>query len=174
MSQPVETTPLVKGTAVVNLGDGAKLGTVDHVYFDPDTKRVVGFSFHQGSFFGKTSGVIDMADVHGVGPDAVTITDASAIRSQLVLEARECELIELDDLLKRKVMTESGRYVGEVAAIKFGEASHGLTAIDVSPGNHEDNRSISAERIQQIGSDVIVIADAVERLPAAGRLVRVA
>lgn len=180
MSQAVETTPLVKGTAVVSLGDGAKLGTVDRVYLDPERKRIVGFSFHAGGLFAKTSGVVDIADVHGIGPDAVTIDDASAIRSQLVLDARECDLIELDDLLRRKVITEGGAFVGQVAAIRFGEESHGLTAIDVSPGAHQETRSIPADRIQRIGTDLIVIADAAEQRPvvqqhpAVGRLVRVA
>lgn len=166
-------TKLVKGTAVVSLGNGAKLGAVDHVYLDPRQKRIVGFSFHQGGLFAKTSGVIDIADVHGIGPDAVTIDDVSAIRSDLVLEAKGRDLVDLDDLLGRKVITAGGSLVGKVAAIRFGEDSHALVGLDVVPGDHQEHRLVPADRIEQLGTELIVVADAVER-PAARHLVRVA
>jgi sporulation protein YlmC with PRC-barrel domain len=166
-------TPLVKGTAVVDLADGKKLGTIDHVYLDPEKKRIIGFSFHSGGLFGKTSGVVDMADVHGIGPDAVTIDDASAIRSGVVIEARTSPLVDLDDLLKRKVITENGTFVGRVASIRFGEASHGLVAIEVAPEGDAEHRLIPADRIQQLGGELVVIAETAVRA-SAQRLVRVA
>jgi uncharacterized protein YrrD len=43
------STKLVKGTAVVSLEDGTKLGTIDTVFLDPGRKEIVGFSFHQGA-----------------------------------------------------------------------------------------------------------------------------
>ena len=46
-------TRLVKGTPVVSLADGATLGTIEHVYFDPDRMAVVGFTIrHGGGLFG--------------------------------------------------------------------------------------------------------------------------
>ena len=55
------STTLAKGTAVVSLADGTKLGTIDHVYLDPQRKEIVGFSFHQGGLFGgKPAGVVDV------------------------------------------------------------------------------------------------------------------
>lgn len=166
-------TKLVKGTAVVSLGNGAKLGNVDHVFLDPERKRIVGFSFHQGGLFGKTSGVIDIDDVHGIGADAVTIDDVSAVRSELVLEAKGCELIDLDDLLGRKVITAGGSFVGKVAAVRFGESSHALVSLEVEEEDRKEHRQVPAERIEQLGSELIVVAEAVERR-AVQHLVRVA
>ena len=34
----------VKGRPVINIVDGEKVGTIDHVYLDLAAKRVVGFS----------------------------------------------------------------------------------------------------------------------------------
>ena len=170
----------MKGTAVVSLADGKKLGTIDHVYLDPARKEIVGFSFHQGNglFGGKTTGMVDVSDVHSFGPDAVTVDDVTAVRSELALEAHRDELIDLEDLLKRKVLTEGGTFVGQVASVRFGQDSYRLTAIEVSPGFFQENRLIPGEEVEQIGAELIVVSNAVcgeaQARPAERRLVRVA
>jgi uncharacterized protein YrrD len=156
------STKLAKGTAVVSLADGTKLGTIDHVYLDPRRKEIVGFSFHQGGLFGgKLAGVVDVGNVHAFGPDAVTIDDASAVRSELAIDARCDGLIDLEDLLKRGVITEGGTAVGQVAAVRFGQDSYRLTAIEVAGGLFQGTRVIAADQIAQIGAELIVVADAV-------------
>jgi uncharacterized protein YrrD len=153
--------PLTKGTPVVSLADGTRLGTVDHVYFDPESKSVVGFTFHQGgSLFGRgSSGLVDITDVHSFGVDAVTITDVSAVRSELAVENRKEALLDLETLLHRTVMTESGTQVGRVRAIKFGDASYHLAGLDVDGPDGHDPAHISADRIQTIGDELIIIED---------------
>ena len=79
------TTRLVKGTPVISLADGSTLGAIDHVYFDPARLAVVGFTFHKGGLFGGgTSGLVEIADVHAFGPDAVTISDISVVASNII------------------------------------------------------------------------------------------
>ncbi len=172
------STKLVKGTSVVSLADGTKLGTIDEVYLDPGRKEIAGFSFHQGGLLGKTTGMVDISDVHAFGPEAVTVDDASVVRSELAVAALRTELIELERLLKRKVITEGGTYVGQVASVRFGQDSYRLTAIEVSPGFFQENRLIPAEAVEQIGAGLVVVADSVCReeaeKPAERRLVRVA
>ena len=65
--------------------------------------------------------------MHAFGPDAVTITDISVVKNDLAVETRRGDLLELEDLLKRPVMTDSGTRLGHVGAIQFGDASHRLT-----------------------------------------------
>ena len=123
------TTRLVKGTPVISLADGSTLGAIDHVYFDPERLAVVGFTFHKGGLLGSgTSGLVEIADVHAFGPDAVTITDISVVKNDLAVETRRGDLLDLEDLLKRPVMTDSGTRLGHVGAIQFGDASHRLAA----------------------------------------------
>lgn len=155
------TTKLTKGTPVISLADGVKLGTIDHVYLDPVRKEIVGFSFHQGGgFFGtKTTGLIDVSDIHAVGPDAVTIVDLSAVRSELAIGAHCEELTELEDVVKREVVTEGGTQVGKVTAIQFGEDSYRLTAIQVSSGFFPEPRLIGSQEIQHIGTELVVVAN---------------
>lgn len=154
-------TTLVKGTPVISLTDGSTLGAIDHVYFDPDRLAVVGFTFHQGGgLFGhSTSGLVDVADVHAIGSDAVTITDVSVVRSELAVEARRGELLELEHLLKRKVMTDSGTLIGHVGAIQFGDASYSLRALDVIEAGSNEHIRVEASEIQTIGEELIIVAD---------------
>ena len=154
------TTRLVKGTPVISLADGSTLGAIDHVYFDPDRLAVVGFTFHKGGLFGGgTSGLVEIADVHAFGPDAVTITDVSVVHSDLAVGARRGDLLELEELLKRTVMTESGTCLGHVGAIQFGDASHRLTALDVVAAGSSEHGRIGADEIQAIGDEMIIVAD---------------
>ena len=154
------TTRLVKGTPVISLADGSTLGAIDHVYFDPERLAVVGFTFHKGGLFGGgTSGLVDIADVHAFGPDAVTITDISVVQSDLAVESRRGNLLDLEDLLKRPVMTDGGTCLGHVGAIQFGDASHRLTAVDVVAAGSDEHSRIAADEIQAIGDEFIIVAD---------------
>ena len=153
------TTKLVKGMPVVSLADGATLGTIDRVYFDPGQMAVVGFTFHQrsGIFGGGTSGLIDISDVHAFGPDAVTVNDVAVVRSDLAVEVGHDELLELETLLKRTVMTESGETIGRVAEIQFGDSSHVLVALDVEAAGGP--RRVDAREIKTVGPELIIVAD---------------
>ena len=153
-------TRLAKGTSVVSLADGANLGSVDRVFLDPERRAIVGFTFHSGGFFGgKTTYMVDVTDIHAIGPDAVTLRDASSVRGEVAIQTR-CEgLIDLDALLKRQVMTEGGHLVGQVTAIEFEQDSYDLQRIEVTPSAPQPAETIAATRIAHIGSDLIVVAD---------------
>jgi uncharacterized protein YrrD len=168
------STRLVKGTAVISLADGAKLGAIDHVYLDPRRKEIVGFSFHSGGLFGKTSNMVDVSDVHSIGPDAVTLTDTSAVRSEIAINAKCEDLIELDDLLKRKVVTEGGTFVGQVTCIEFGLDSYRLTQIAVSSGLMRGTDTIHADDILNVAGELVVVSDAVCGAEAGGQVQAVA
>ena len=162
------TTKLVKGTPVVSLADGATLGTIDHVYFDAQRLAVVGFTFHQrgGLFGGGSSGLVDISDVHSFGADAVTVDDVSVVRSELAVDASDRNLLDLETLLNRTVMTANGTLVGRVAAIQFGDSSHALTALDVIGEGSDDHGRIAASEIQTIGPELIIVADPASVGPA--------
>jgi uncharacterized protein YrrD len=155
------TTPLVKGMPVVSLHDGSTLGMIDHVYVDPERRTVVGFTFHQGGslFGGGASGLVDSADVHAFGPDAVTIPDVSVVRSDVAVASRRRDLLELEDLLHRPVITAGGMLVGQVAAVQFSEVSYQLTALDVLEAGTHEHRRLEAAAIQTIGEEWIIVAE---------------
>jgi uncharacterized protein YrrD len=146
---------------VVSLGNGATLGSIDHVYFDPQRLAVVGFTVQHGNglFGGSRVGLVDIADVHAFGPDAVTIDDVAVVHSDVALEPRRADLLDLEALLHRTVMTAGGERLGHVVAILFGDASFRLVGLDVAEPGIETPLRISAEAIQTIGDDWIIVAE---------------
>ncbi len=154
----------VKGLAVVSIADGKKLGSVNHIFVDPVQKQVVGFAVSSGhgllSSEPDQGMVVDASDVHSLGPDALTLTDASAARGE-AMNSAYAGLLDTDQLTKRKVLTEGGTMVGGVASLEFDPTSYRLTGIEVSPGFFQTNRMISVDQVTNIGEELIVVSDAV-------------
>ena len=154
----------VRGLAVLAIGDGTKVGTIDHAYLDLAAKRVVGFSISGGvgPFGGAREGAPTVAasGVRSMGPDALTLDDVAAAHAAWT-GASYGPLAPLDELAGRKVVTEGGTNVGEVASIAFDDRTFDLTEIEVSPGFFKTNKHIPIEHLVRIGQDVLVVADAV-------------
>ena len=152
----------LKGLAVISIADGEKLGTVDGIFVEPAAKQVVGFAVKHGGglLHPAQPDLIDVDDVHSLGPDALTLDDKGRIRGDQT-RARRNELVELDDLLKRKVVTEGGTFVGQVAGVDVDEATFRLQQVEVSPGFFKSNRQVPIDQVVSVGHDLIVVADAV-------------
>jgi uncharacterized protein YrrD len=151
--------PLHKGTPVVSLADGVSVGAIEHVYLDPERRAVVGFSLQERGWLGGPTGLVETADVNAFGPDAVTIDDASVVRSEVARAAWHGSLLDLEALLKRTVITAGGRRLGQVSAIEFSPVSYRLTALKVTAAHGKRAMHITAHEIHTIGEEYIVVAD---------------
>ena len=154
----------VNGLAVISIADGAKLGTVEHAYLDPAAKRLAGFAARRGGgLLGPAPDrglVIDVDEVHSLGPDALTLDRADAARGADAA-ADYGELLPLADLGKLKVVTDGGTYIGQVVSAGFDERTFELTEIEASPGFFQANRRIPIDQVVTIGVDVVVVTSAV-------------
>lgn len=154
----------VRGVAVVSIADGAKIGTIDRAFLDPATRRIVGFSLGSGggllSGGGEPAMTIDVNEIHSLGPDAITVDSAAAARGAET-SAAAASLVDLEDLTKRKVLTEGGTLVGNLVSVDFDERSFQLTQVEASPGFFKSNKHIPIDQITSIGSDVVIVVDAV-------------
>jgi uncharacterized protein YrrD len=152
----------IHGLAVVSIADGAKVGTIDRIYLDPVGKQIVGFAIKpEGARLSRdTPNLIDVDDVHSLGPDALTLSDTGAVRGDRT-RAYLDGLVATDDLTKRKVVTEGGTYVGEVADLEFADGGYALTGIEVSPGFFKSNKLVPTDQIVNIGAELVMVSDAV-------------
>ena len=155
----------IKGLRVIDLADGVTLGTIDQIFLDPGTKRIVSFGLSadpEGLDRSQPRQVIAADAVRTLGADALTVASppTGAVRSTPTSD-RPTTLVEIDDLIKRQVMTESGTLLGEVAAAQVVPETLQLARIEVSPGFFKGNRWFPAERITRLGGDVVVVAEAV-------------
>jgi sporulation protein YlmC with PRC-barrel domain len=152
----------IRGLPVISIADGTRVGTVDLVYLDLAAKRVVGFSITDG--VGPFGGARDNAptvaasSVHSLGPDALTLDDVTAAHAAWVGGAYG-PLETLHDVVGRKVVTEGGTDVGQVAAVEFDEQTFAITEVEVSPGLMKTNTRIPLDQLVRIGQDVVVVAD---------------
>lgn len=155
----------LKGLAVISIQDGEKLGTIDRVFIDADAKKVVGFGVGQGGGLlpmaeSSEPELIDVDDVHAVGHDAVTLADKGAIRGDQTRAQLE-GLMELDELIKLKVVTEGGTVVGEVASVEINDRGFAFRELEVSPGFFKSNRHLPIREVISIGLDLVVVDNAV-------------
>jgi len=153
-------TKHINGISVVSLDAGEKLGSVNDIIFDDDGHAVAALGVHVAS----GSRAADLPepswltakDVHAIGPDALTVQSASVLQASPPAGAT----LHLDDLLKRKVVTESGVYVGQVASVEVADNGPDVTAIEVSPGLLKSNRMVPIDQVSNIGEEMVIVTDA--------------
>lgn len=153
-------TKRIKGLQVVTLA-GVNVGSVDQIFFDPTTKHVAGFVLQADPTLPDGSPrLVDVGDVHALGADALTLPDATAVRGTAA-GSRLAELVQMDDMAKRQVVTESGTLLGQIASIELDPETLQLARIEVSPGFFKCNKWIAAEQVTRLGADAIMVADAI-------------
>jgi uncharacterized protein YrrD len=148
----------VKGLAVINVTDGAKVGEVERVFLDPKKKQVVGFVIDPGGglLSPEASLLADTVEVHSLGSGALTL-DSAAPRGGDT-SARYGDLIDLATLHGRQVFTADGSYLGTIGSASFDERSFAMSTIEVSGGLFESTKEIPVSQIMTIGPEVVVVA----------------
>lgn len=155
----------VNGISVVSIGTGEKVGSVSELLLDLHEKRIAAFVL--GGSSGLTGGVLSSdaappqylpADqVHAIGPDALTVQDGTVVNETGPAE----DVTPLSDLTKRKVVTEGGTYVGQIASVELDEQSMRLTHLEVSPGFFKSNQMVDTGQIITVGPEMVIVDDAV-------------
>ena len=157
----------IKGLAVVTLGTGQKVGTVDDFYFDTMTRKVLAFVVKTNLF---STRVLRARDVNNVGADAIT----SASENILIKESEDESLKALflgRDILHYRVLSEGGTVIGTIDDV-FMDISIPtqivVTDMELAGGLKEritgHHATFSAEKVASYGKDVIVIPDGVAQL----------
>jgi uncharacterized protein YrrD len=147
------------GRPVVSIETGQRLGSIDQIVFEPDGRKVAAFTVHSDTVGGiispeqPTASWLLAGDIHAIGPDAITVASPESLRE--TIERQEYFLA--GDLVRRKVVTEGGALVGNVAAIHFDPQSLAVTDFEISRGFFKSNPKIGFEHVVTVGHDVIVV-----------------
>lgn len=154
----------LKGIAVISINTGQKLGVVDQIALDPSGRHVAAFTVHSG---GNTSMIttelpdaswLPVKKITAVGPDAITVRSTSALQAS----ADEQDLILSADILKRKVVTKGGTYLGDIAALHFDEKSLDITSFEISHGFLKSSTEVSIDHLINIGEAIVIVDDAAD------------
>ena len=107
------------GRAVVDVDAAEKLGRIDRIVLDPESRRVAGFVVSSGSsiFNNGKDLLLPASCVHAVGPDAVTVHRSDAADADASLEG----LPRVSDITGRKVVSDTGRMLGTVDDVLIDE-----------------------------------------------------
>jgi uncharacterized protein YrrD len=124
------------GRAVVDVDAAEKLGKIDRIVLDPESRRVAGFVVSKGSsiFSNDADIVISASCVHAVGPDAVTVHRTAGFDSGTTLDS----LPRVSDIAGRKVVSDQGRLMGTVDDVLIDENDGRIVGYALSGDGFDD------------------------------------
>ena len=154
----------IKGTPVVGLKQGEKLGTVEDFYFDPSTFYIYALVVQTAPF---TSMALHTADISGLGKDAITTPGQNELQDK-TRDQRLSTLPQGKDLLSRKIMSAGGNVVGSVGHLLVAATLPNelrITAVELTGGilehlGFQAPQYISTQEIHY-GADTLIIPDSV-------------
>jgi len=154
----------LRGTAVVTLSDGKKIGSCDDFYFEPQTQNIYALRVKTGLLSHK---IVPVASINAVGQDAITIPNEDALRSESD-DPRVGSLISGEGLNKYRVMSAGGTLVGNIGTALLDvstPAALRVAAFELSGGIREQLSgkypTFAASQVVSYGQDVLIVPDEV-------------
>lgn len=149
----------INGLAVVGVAGAQKLGTVDNAVVDLKAQQVLALLVQEGHILRK-EGAVPLADMVGVGSDAVTIHDASDLNDLSKFPHLQGQA-RMTDIIGAKVVATDGDDLGRVGDIEFDLPGGQITAYLLHEGIinrlRGEQHDIPREKVQSIGRNLIVV-----------------
>lgn len=154
----------LKGMPVLSLQEGEVLGRVREAIIDTAAGRVVALTLDRRTPGGEHQ-VVATANIRSVGKEAITVEDRTSV-VPISRIPRFKELAQKGKPLRgRVVMTEGGSRLGRVGDVTVDESNFHLTSF-ILQAFWGRGQVIPMERVRAIGTDVVVVWEAPEVLPA--------
>ena len=156
----MRTSKDLAGLAIIDVRDGKKLGQVSETIVSPDDGRLLGFVIKSGGLLSRDESVVEIDDVRSIGADAVTVEGDELVHqadaaTDAFREARGGDRT----LIGRKVVSQGGSVVGQIADVVISEDERRVTGLVLGGGVFEKGDALSADRIVSVGPDVVVVTD---------------
>jgi len=152
-----EHASTLKGFGGISREEGADLGTLSAVYFDPENKTVSSFSFRSrrhgsGDYF------VPVSEVQLVGRDVILV---STMEARTKVEAKiKPPGMRLNELQGRWVTGMDGKHLGTLVDIDFSQTDWKITELTFADGRH---LKVEADEIV-IGDEILVPKEYASRL----------
>ncbi len=141
--------------AVVSIADGAKLGYVRNVFFDPGGRLLTALEIHRDG----ERLVIPFQQINNLGADAITVG-----QSQLITTIAQPEWVAYDALKHRKVVDATGTLLGKVERVQIEPATGVIQELTVHEGGilglGGTTRTIPSDAIRGFGAELITVTSA--------------
>ena len=157
-------TGKLKGVAVVAMGEGTKLGTIDRALFDPATLELRALQITgDGQTF-----IVPWDQVQTVGADAVMV-ESSQVAQTAAQGGAFGNLLDLKALQRLKVVDAAGTLVGTISDIAPGPTTGRPRRPTVHKGGvlgrFGTTTTIDAAAIRGVGNDIVTVADIATTAP---------
>ncbi len=155
------------GMSVISLADGEVQGQIHDVIYNPLQGRLVGFTVSRGGGFLSRGETFYLAadNVRAVGEDAVTVESARAL-SPVEGSVSDAAEDAGQPVLGKRLMTENGKFLGNIDDVLIDRESRRVVAYEVSGGLWHDmmkgQTDIPVEHITSIGHDVVIVPEFVK------------
>lgn len=157
----MRTTRDLSGLAIIDIDGGKKLGSVGEVVISPDDGRLLGFVIKSGGLLKAEESVVEIDDVRSIGADAITVAGDEIIhRTEASGERFQAARAGDRALIGRKVVTQGGSVLGQVADLVLSEESRRVVGLVLGSGMFERGDAVPADRVAAVGPDVVIVTDA--------------
>ncbi len=134
---------------VVSTADAEAIGRIEGWLVDPSTHSIA--ALRLGRVRGDAT-LVSWTDIHGFGPDAVTVSGDDRLRP--VRDDGERRLASKDlDVLGKQVLSTAGDVLGHVADVEFDPETGVIDAWDLDGGDR-----IDGARTVGLGAYALVVA----------------
>jgi sporulation protein YlmC with PRC-barrel domain len=155
----------IKGIAVVSLGEGLKLGTVDHALYDPATLELRAL---QVTGEGRTF-IIPWGLITTIGADAVMVAN-SQVAQTAAQGGNMGNLVDSRALQRLKVVDAAGTLVGTLSDLDSDQTTGAVLRLTVSKGGFlgrfGETAVFDSAAIHGIGTDIVTVSAATPALAA--------
>ena len=148
------------GLPVVSIADGAVVGHVDALYFEPRERRVAVLELVAAGQRAR----VPFAAVHHVGADAVTIPDIAIVQwlNPTSIGAERAGLLRLEELAKLRVLDEAGTFLGTVSGVEVDPETGDISEVRAHQGGvlgiGGTTHTIPGEQIRSASAELLVVA----------------
>lgn len=149
----------LKGTAIVDMERGEKVGTVDDLVVDGSQRSIIALLVSGGGILHRARRYLPYTRISSVGDDAVMIQSDRVISE--THGGDKPGYHSIGSIGNLRVVTDTGTFVGKVATAHFDPPTGSVTEVEVGSGGlgglFSSSTRIGTESIISIGEDVVIV-----------------
>lgn len=146
---------------VVSIEDGEEVGKIKDLIVNPKKAEVTALAISDDRWY-KEIKVVSYALVCGVGEYAATVESGSTVVNLSSIPEIERLLLEESKIRGAKVITRSGKLIGEVIEYLIEEKSGKIMFYEITLISSEGSVTLPSTSVLTIGKDVLIVVDDVQ------------
>lgn len=146
----------LKGMPVVSMADGAKIGTVKDVLFDPSELRAAGLVLVMAG----GESLLPFGSVRSIGADAIMV-ETTTTSSGVAMQGDVEDLSRLAELVGLPILSGEGTHLGQVTDVAIDPGDGHITGLAIHRGGllgiGGSSMMIEGSAIRGIGPSVVTV-----------------